>query len=187
MNDDTFEHKGYTFRVKVEYDENDPPWEWTDGHGPVTDWVRRAKHPGEWVLCSDHGSSRYYNFQEAMETAKIDGWDAPPYGVGTKGERALRAVTADYEWLRKWCSGDWCYVTLHVILLKEDEDGDTVETEFEEYLGCVEYDYSQNGHWMECAKEMADELIRQFEQALEDERTLAQIENRFRDAMECGV
>ena len=183
MNDDTFEHKGYTFRVKVLDDDNDPPWEQGGGHGPVTDWVRRAKHPSEWLLCSDHGSSRYYNFQEAMQTAKIDGWDAPPCGVGTKGERALRAVTADYEWLRKWCSGDWCYVTLHVTLLKEEGFGFLVATEFEEYLGGVEYDYRSSGFWLECAKEMADELISQAERAAEDER----IENRFRDAMECGV
>ena len=37
MNDDTFEHKGHTFRVKVLDDDNDPPWEQGDGHGPVTD------------------------------------------------------------------------------------------------------------------------------------------------------
>ncbi len=183
MNDDTFEHKGYTFRVKVLDDHNDPPWEQEDGHGPVTDWVRRAKHPSEWLLCSDHGLSRYYNFQEAMQTAKIEGWDAPPYGVGTRGERALRAVTADYEWLRKWCSGDWCYVTLHVTLLKEEGFGFLVATKYDDVLGGVEYDYGRSGFWLECAKEMADELISQAEGAAEDER----IENRFRDAMECGV
>ncbi len=180
MNDDRFEHKGYTFSVKVLDDENYPPWEQEEGHGPVTDWTRRSKHPGEWSLCSDRGSSRYYNFQEAMQTAKIDGWDAPPYGVGTKGERALRAVKEDYEWLRHWCSGDWCYVTLHVTLLREDEEGECVKTDFDDYLGAVEYDYSQTGYWMYCAKEMAEDLIRQFEQTIEDER----IENRFRDAME---
>lgn len=179
MDDDRFEHKGYTFSVKILMDENYPPWEMEEGHRPVTDWTRRSKHPGEWSLCSDRGSSRYYNFQEAMQTAKIDGWDAPPYGVGTKGERALRAVKEDYEWLRRWCSGDWCYVTLHVTLLREDEEGECVKTDFDDYLGAVEYDYSQTGYWMYCAKEMAEDLIRQFEQTIEDER----IENRFRDAM----
>ncbi len=183
MNDDTFEHKGYTFRVKISYDENDQPWEQEDGHGPVTDWVRRAKHPSEWVLCSDHGSSRYYNFQEAMQTAKIDGWDTPPYGVGTKGERALRAVTADYDYLRKWCSGYWCYVTLHVTLLKEEGFGFLVATKYEDVFGGIACDHSQNGPWMECAKDMADDLISQAERDAEDER----VENRFRDAMECGV
>ena len=179
MNDDTFEHKGYTFRVEILTDENDSPWEQEDGHGPVTGWTRRDKLPGEWVLCSDRFSKRYYNFQEAMQTAKIDRWDAPPYGVGTKGEQALRAVTADYEWLRRWCAGDWYYVTLRVTLMKEDEDGGLVKTDLDDYLGAVEYDYRQSGFWMECAKEMADDLIIQFEHGVEQER----IDNRFQDAM----
>lgn len=40
---------------------------------------------------------------------------------------------------------------------------------------------------MKCAKEMADDLISQAERDAEDERMVEQIENRFRDAMECGV
>lgn len=107
------EYRGHQIEVTWHYDRDcDPPWENEDGHGPVTEWTRRDKGPGEVVLCSDSNgrSKRFYNWHEAIKIAKRDGWDAPPYKTGTKGERAERAVKADFEWLRKWCNDLWCYM-----------------------------------------------------------------------------
>lgn len=174
---ETFEYKGYTFKVEVTPD-NFIPWEQFDDTGPVSDWTRRDKRPGEWVLCEDRHNRQYYDFAEAVKKAKREGWDAPPYSVGTAGERAVRAVIADFERLRRWCNDQWVYVCLHVTLL--DEFGD--ETEYDDALGGVEYDYSNNS-WKVDAEEMADVCLYELECAQKAER----IDNRFKDAMECGV
>src|SRR5687768_10976075 len=115
MSFDNFETRtlsnGYELIARIEHDDcQETPWDRECGHGPVTEWTTRAKQPGERVLVEDHGSSRYYDFAEAVRIAKRDGWDAPPYGQGTKGQRATRAAEADFNRLRRWCNGDWEYV-----------------------------------------------------------------------------
>lgn len=173
MSTDTFEYRGHTFKVEITPDEYVcSPWKEFGGTGPVSEWTRREKRAGEWILCEDRGSKQYYDFAEAMKKAKREGWDTPPYGVGTAGERAVRAVTADFERLRRWCNDQWIYAVLHVTLL--DEFGD--ETEYDDCLGWVEYDYSSNGSWMITAREIADEVLHRY-----------RVENRFNHAMECGV
>lgn len=54
-----------TFKVEINHDGGMlPPWEEHDGHGVVSDWTSRDKHPGEWVLDTDRsGNKLYYNFQ----------------------------------------------------------------------------------------------------------------------------
>lgn len=78
--------EGYVFKVFLpDDDRNIPPWEDYDGHGPVSDWESRGKHPGEWVLNSDYGSKRFYDAQEANKIAKRDGW-----GLNDTALRELR-------------------------------------------------------------------------------------------------
>jgi hypothetical protein len=55
------------------------PWEEECGHGTVSDWTRRAKAPGEIVLYQDRDSKRFYDFAEAVRTAKRDGWGFMPH------------------------------------------------------------------------------------------------------------
>ncbi len=180
----TFELEGRTFHVEVIGEDGcGAPWEEYDCHGPVSDWTRRNKKAGEWVLCEDRSAKRYYDFSEAMRMAKRDGWDSPPYKIGTSGERAVRAVAADFEYLRQWCTGQWMYVTLHVILFSEEDEYGCAEVEYDDYLGRVEYDYTSNGPWLEAAHEMASNILSavwKHEQSLK-------IANRFNEAMECGL
>jgi len=157
-----------------------PPWKEHDGHGPVSEWTYRAKHPGEMVLCTDRKHKRYYDFAEAVCIAKKEGWDTAPYGVGTKGERAHRAAMADFNYLRRWLKCDWYWATIHVILL--DEDG---ERQSESYLGGVEWEYEFNEYIMNSVREMADELLAGV--AEDEDEEMVRIESRFRDAMVCGL
>ena len=107
----TREYAGRTITIDWFCDTNcEAPWEHEDGHGTVSDWTRRGKRPGEVVLHEDRGSYRYYDWAEAIKIAKRDGWDAPPYKTGTKGQQADRAVKADFELLEGWCNDDWCWV-----------------------------------------------------------------------------
>lgn len=119
--DDTIAIDGFTLRVYLTPDHDmGAPWDEHDGHDDVSEWTTRHKRPGEWVLCRDGGSMRYYDFAGAAEKAKAEGWDAAPYGTGTKGQQAERAVKADFEHLRAWCNGEWRWIGVVVTVLKND-------------------------------------------------------------------
>jgi hypothetical protein len=117
---------GYTAVARTERDDTpDPPWERSpDGHGPVTEWTMRPIRAGERVLAEDRGRHRYYGWAEAVRQARAEGWDAEPCGTGTPGERAARAVEADFRMLRGWCRNEWEYVGVVVEIL--GPDGNTV-------------------------------------------------------------
>lgn len=70
---------GWTLRVSIEHDDGmGAPWKEHDGHGEVSEWTRRDKRPGEWVLCTDRGSSRFYDAQESQRIAIRDRWGMGP-------------------------------------------------------------------------------------------------------------
>lgn len=151
---ETTEHKGHSITVEWFYDEdNEPPWEEHDGHGPVSEWTTRDKRPGERVLCSDRSSRRYYDYAEAIKLTKKDGWsgadlsDRGPYATpedsqlsselglsvttlrhqrseqdGTAGQRAVRAVEWDFNFLKRWCDNDWYWVGYVVKIEGTDYD-----------------------------------------------------------------
>lgn len=143
--------KGYTARIQIRMDEcSDAPWENTDGHGPVSDWERRDKRPGELILNEDRCSKRFYDFAEAVKIARRDGWDTKPYNTGTPGERAHRAATADYEFLRKWCAGDWHYIG--VIVTVSRHGAEVAQDSLWGIEDCGDY-------WRETAAEMVNDAI----------------------------
>ena len=120
---DVIRRNGRTFVVSIVPDSDmGPPWENEDGHGPVSDWTRRAKAPGELILCSDRGSHRYYDFADAIRIAKRDGWGSSPYALEseTKGQKAARAAMADFERLKAWCDDGWHYVGVCLFELPHD-------------------------------------------------------------------
>lgn len=146
---ETFEHRGAIFKVTFPYDEAmQAPWIEHDGHGIVSEWTTREKAPGERVLVRDRHSYRYYDVQASLKKARKEGWDAPPYGEGTKRQQAVRAVERDYEYLRGWCNDEWHYCG--VVVKRLDRPGDDalwgIEDNADEYL-------------VEVAYELADEIL----------------------------
>lgn len=120
-----FQRDGFTIKARTEHDDNStPPWDRSDGHGPVSEWTNRKKEPGERVLASNRGSFRYYDFAQAMVIAKRDGWgwraDEETGEVLTKGQRAAKAVESDFNFLRSWCNDDWHYVG---VILSVEKNG----------------------------------------------------------------
>jgi hypothetical protein len=167
--ENTFTFEGHTFGYELDFEFTvEAPWEQCDGHGPVSDWTMRSKHPGELVLCNDRGSKRYYDFQAAIEQAKKEGWDSWPYDKSlTKGQRAYKAVMLDFEYLQAWCEDEWYYAVLKVVLLDEDED----ETEYDQCLGGIESGYwidhqarkrGEEPYYLEAARELASEILYQY-------------------------
>lgn len=137
------QHDGKTFQFAVSVEHDDcagAPWQEHDGHGPVSDWTRRDKRPGEIVLCKDsRGACRFYNFAQAVKIAKRECWDAAPYNTDksqTKGQQAAKAAAADLKYLRAWCNDEWFYAAITVTLL--DDEGE--ETEIAQSIGGVELD-----------------------------------------------
>lgn len=140
--------------------DTEAPWEHCDGHGPVSEWTTRDKRPGERVLSSDGRSRRYYDFAKAVRIAKRDGWDAPPYRTGTKGERAVRAVERNFEYLRAWCADEWEWLGVVVSLVSVDADDNETELVSDSLWGiesCAGPDGSH--YWKTRAAEIANRLL----------------------------
>ena len=148
---------GFEIEARIEFDEDaGAPWENCDGHGPVSEWTNRQKQPGERVLETNGRSFRYYDFAEAVKIAKRDGWDAPPYG-GTKSERVVRAVDADYQVLKAWCNDQWRYVG---IVLSVSRKGVELDANADS-LWCIDMNYpgSDNSYLTEVANELLSEAL----------------------------
>lgn len=167
---DTFEVNGRQYRVDFEQDDTQGyPWDWSDGHGPVRQSSKphrdgsSDKRPNERPLniAGRNEYQFYYDWQQAIKDAKRDGWNTAPYDAP---DRALRAVQADFDYLRNYIEGDWCYLVVTVT---------DVETEEYTCLGGVE---SLGDYASECAYDMAKELYHNHA-----------VSNRFADAMELGV
>jgi hypothetical protein len=122
---DIFECGSRKFQFKTAFDDtSDAPWDREDGHGPVTNWVKREKRPHERLLNECRGGfKRYYDMQEAQRIALRDGWDAAPFGEGTRRQRAARAVEADFQRLYGWCHDRWGYIGIIVEEVDSGEGG----------------------------------------------------------------
>lgn len=146
---------GFTLTARMVQDHDmGAPWDNEDGHGPVSDWTNRAKLPGERVLNEDRfGRRRYYDVAEAIQIAKRDGWDAEPIGQGAKGQRAARAVEADFRRLRGWCEGEWCYVG---VVLSVSRNGIILDDRAASLWG-IESDCRD--YLLDVANELADEAL----------------------------
>lgn len=154
---DTFEHRGYTFRVRYPRDEDmGEPWKEHDGHGIVSEWTRREKRPGERILIEDRGSRRYYAVAASTRIARRDGWGCgePSHTHLTRGDEIVCAVEQDYQHLRAWCQDEWHWIGVVVTLQDyEPEERESVwgiESSEEQYL-------------TETAYELADEILSRVE------------------------
>jgi hypothetical protein len=118
----------YTFVVRFERDDDmREPWVEHDGHGIVSKWTARDKSPGELILTEDHGSKRYYDYQETLKVARRDGWSCDAVLPGdTAKQKAHKAVMADYDYLRAWCQDEWEWTFVEVHLKDDPEMSDAM-------------------------------------------------------------
>lgn len=157
-------HETHTFQVRIQHDSDAGlPWENSDGHGPVSEWTSRAKRPGEWVLCADHGKSRFYDAQEAQRIALNDQWgirDADKMAGMTRGQIAAAAVKDDFDCLADFCADLWSYVGCVVTLL--DDDGESMDES--ESLWGIESNADE--YLEQVAHELANEILSRLESTL---------------------
>lgn len=73
------------FAWKLESDEDHgAPWDECDGHGDVSDWTRRDKAPGEFVLSRGRDVKRFYDFAGACRKARAEAWGSLPGDLQTR-------------------------------------------------------------------------------------------------------
>ena len=150
---DIFEHEGKRFRVYHEHDtDSGPPWENSDGHGPVRSSHGADKRACERLLAKNQHTHWYYNWQDACKQARKDGWNAPPYDAPNRIERA---VQADFDFLRGWLTDDWHYVGVCVAMVNDDDED--ITEKYENALWGIE---SNAGEYLD---EVAHELAGQVE------------------------
>lgn len=153
---------GNCFKVTFSYDDYESPWEAEDGHGDVSEWTRRDKKPGEVILCQDRNSKRYYDMQGAIQKAKAEGWCCDSVlPTDTRGQKAVKAAQADFEYLKAWCNNEWWYCCLHVVML--DKNGEKLQG-YDDYLRGVADGYATkyHGYALECAWDIATGIERRY-------------------------
>lgn len=161
---ETIEVNGRKFTIDLAPDDAMlPPWKEYDGCGIVSDWRipdysgRIHKAPGERILWRDRRDALVYDWQGTIVKAKAEGWGlcddelqklADELGrEPTRGQIIEHAVQRDYDRLRAYCAGDWCYVTLTVT--------DPISGDYE-CLGGIESDCED--YITELASELANEI-----------------------------
>jgi hypothetical protein len=161
---DSIELKGLTFRVAIEPDDGalGAPWDEHDGHGPVRHTRAAFKQPGERILHSDRDGQWLYDWAGAMRKAEKDGWGLSPDDTAalaqklgrapTPGEIRAEAVQRDFDFCRRYASGDWDWCGVVVTLL--DADGEPTH-ERESLWGIESDEYSYHE---EVARELAEEI-----------------------------
>lgn len=155
---ETFEYKGHRFSVSFPLDNETTPFD-DDSHGPVR-YTRMHhiegssdKRPGERPLNQPdrHEYQYYYDWQSACKMARKDSWNAEPFDAPN---RILRAVQADFDFLRGYLSGAWQYVGIE--LRRIDANGETLDE-----TSCYGFEMLNDYH-IESAYAMADELIANY-------------------------
>lgn len=168
---DIIERNGFRFLVNIEQDDtSDAPWERCDGHEPISESVTRAKAPGEWVLYEEHGRKLYYDAAEATRIAKRDGWGLAPdklavleRSLGRKPTRKqiiAEVVRCDFDYLRRWCDNQWCYVGVIVTHIPDDCEADEVEKDYANALWGIGSDETDT--IAETANELAGDKAREL-------------------------
>lgn len=160
------------FEIKRD-DDCGPPDKEYEGCGE-TEWVHRTLEDWErdWVLVWDRGSKLLYDVKASMEKALRDGWDAAPYGVGTKHERAARAVKKDFDYLHGYYNEKWWYVGIIVELY--DENDNLIDED-----SCWGYSADDMSHLTSEARSWAAHMVRKALPTWKRERRIEREESHW--------
>lgn len=160
---ETFTHAGRLFEVALfADDDNAPPWERADGHGPVR-YISDSEPlaPGETVLYDCPRGRYVYDLRAAIKQSMREGWGRPCKEMRETLARQLRkpaskvsAIDADMAFLRGWCADDWSYIGASVRII--GADGEPVGEDFEHALWGFE---SSGDYWQEVAAELAENIL----------------------------
>lgn len=153
-------HAGFDLTATLHADDDStPPWKREDGHGEVSEWTDRKKAPGERVLSRDGRSFyRYYDFQDAVQRARREGWRTEGDESLTLAQRAVKAAERDFNVLRAWCNSEWHYFGVAITVSKS---GVQLTGDFDHAAWGIEGNYpdSDNSYFVEVANDLAGYAI----------------------------
>lgn len=177
-----FEHQGREFEMALFADnDNSPPWERSDGHGPVRyaeDSERLQR--GETVLWECRRGRYVYDLGAAILQASREKWGLDPESLETlarkcapkrptKSQIRMAAIKKDMQYLRGWCADEWAYIGVSVRII--GPDGEPVGDDYTHALWGVE---SLGDYHEEVARELAGEILhergQQWREALREAR-----------------
>lgn len=150
-------YRGLRFQVTI-IEDNDGrvPWAMFDGHGPVRHQWQQGRYvqkkPGERVLHRECDVVYLYDWQAACKKARKDGWNAEPHDAPNRIERA---VQADFDYLRDFLRGEWCYIGVCVAMT--NDDGEQLTEPYEHATWGIESNSDE--YIIEVARELAGDLI----------------------------
>lgn len=162
-----FEHDGREFEMAFfPDDDNSPPWERSDGHGPVRfaeDSERLQR--GETVLYELRRGRYVYDIGAAILQASREKWGLDSESLETlakvyapkrptKSQIRMTAIKKDMQYLRGWCADEWCYIGVSVRII--GPDGEPVGDDYAHALWGVE---SFGDYREEVARDLASEIL----------------------------
>lgn len=156
----------FVAEVEPDYDMGFP-WQDSAGHGAVREAAAprysnhrgaTGKHPGEACLHNTGRTVWLYDFQEAVKTARADGWGSAGCRPGmTAGQTAAQAAKDGMEYCRDWLKGARWYVFAQVWAL--DAQGGKIG-ESNAMGGIESGDSAQaRGYLRDTLQEMAGEIL----------------------------
>ena len=166
---ETIERDGRRFLVSMHADDDaSPPWERSDGHGPVRYCEdREPLQPGETVLYDLRRGRYVYDLRAAISQSIREGWGRPSRERREEIARRLRkpaakvsAIDADMDFLRGWCAEDWCYMGVCVQILGPDD-----EPEGDEFAHAVWGVESFGDYWEDVAADLASQILSERREA----------------------
>ena len=128
---------GYKFKIVNQQGDDVPPWQYCDNEADlVSDWTRRDKKPGEFVLNNDRIFKRFFDYQAACKYALKNQWGSRDALPGdTKKQIASKAALNLFNYWRSWCDDEWTYRYVEITLINPDTNQ---ETDFIESCGGIE-------------------------------------------------
>jgi hypothetical protein len=165
---DRFEFEGREFEMAIfADDDNGPPWERSDGHGPVRyaeDSERLQR--GETVLYELRRGRYVYDMGAAILQASREKWGLDAASMETlakvyapkrptKSQIRMTAIKKDMQYLRGWCAEDWGYIGVSVRIIGPDDE--PIGDDYSHAIWGIES--SSNDYSHEVAHDLARDIL----------------------------
>lgn len=102
------------------------------------------------------GSHLYYDVWETLKKAKAECWGSIDHDNDPEADEKLQAIVdKDYDYLRGWHNDEWCWVTVCVTPLDEDDEP---MDQHAQYVGGYEHGFDRDAERPYFAEAILDQM-----------------------------